>query len=186
MPRDYYAVLNLDRNAEADEIRKAYRRLALQYHPDVNPQEEAQERIREINHAYAVLSDPEKRRWYDLTGTADRVRPAAADAPGGHPFANMGRGRGCGRRGCGRGAWRSVFQQTRLHRVYREGDDCICTVPLHSEELQQGTRRTLIIRDTAGSTQIQITIPPGSRKGDRFVAAVQPGNQPGNIIVEVH
>ncbi len=65
---DPYEILGLDREADADSIKKAYRRLARQYHPDVNPDPDAQERFKEISVAYEVLSDPEKRRMYDLGG----------------------------------------------------------------------------------------------------------------------
>lgn len=68
--RDYYEILGVDRNATLEEIKKAYRRLALKYHPDRNPSKEAEERFKEISEAYAVLSDPEKRRQYDLYGHA--------------------------------------------------------------------------------------------------------------------
>lgn len=67
--RDYYAVLGVSRNATQEEIKKAYRRLAIQYHPDRNPgNKEAEEKFKEIAEAYAVLSDPEKRRIYDSYG----------------------------------------------------------------------------------------------------------------------
>jgi molecular chaperone DnaJ len=67
--RDYYEVLNVQRDTALDDIKKAYRRLALQYHPDRNPgSKEAEERFKEINEAYSVLSDPEKRRQYDAFG----------------------------------------------------------------------------------------------------------------------
>ncbi|HEY9075517.1 MAG TPA: molecular chaperone DnaJ [Anaerolineaceae bacterium] len=68
--RDYYEVLEVKRDASADEIKAAFRRLARQYHPDVNKSPDAEERFKELNEAYAVLSDPEKRATYDRYGRA--------------------------------------------------------------------------------------------------------------------
>ena len=70
--KDYYQILGVSRDASADEIKKAYRKLALKYHPDKNKgNKEAEERFKEINEAYAVLSDPEKRKQYDTFGSAE-------------------------------------------------------------------------------------------------------------------
>lgn len=68
MPRDFYETLGISRGAAPEEIKTAYRRLARKFHPDVNREEGAEERFKEINEAYAVLSDPEKRKLYDLYG----------------------------------------------------------------------------------------------------------------------
>lgn len=68
---DYYDTLNVARTADAKEIKSAYRKLALQYHPDRNAEPEAADKFKQINEAYAVLSDPEKRDRYDRFGTAD-------------------------------------------------------------------------------------------------------------------
>src|SRR4051812_50201227 len=65
---DLYAVLGVSRDADADAIKKAYRRLARQLHPDVNPDPETQERFKEVSRAYDVLSDPQKRSAYDRGG----------------------------------------------------------------------------------------------------------------------
>jgi len=66
---DYYKVLGIDKTASADDIKKAYRKLARKYHPDVNPNDnEAKQRFQEINEANEVLSDPEKRKKYDQYG----------------------------------------------------------------------------------------------------------------------
>jgi len=67
--RDYYEVLGVSRDADENEIKKAYRKLAKQYHPDLHPNDkEAEARFKEINEAYAVLSDPQKRKQYDMYG----------------------------------------------------------------------------------------------------------------------
>jgi molecular chaperone DnaJ len=80
--KDYYGILGVRRDASADELKRAYRRLAREYHPDVNPDPVAQEKFKEINAAYEVLSDPAKREIVDLGG--DPLAPTGgAPGPGG-------------------------------------------------------------------------------------------------------
>jgi curved DNA-binding protein len=75
MAKDYYGILDVSRNASDVEIKKAYRKLAMQYHPDRNPGKEkwANEKFKEINEAYGVLGDPQKRRQYDQFGTVGDI-----------------------------------------------------------------------------------------------------------------
>ena len=75
MAEDYYQVLGVEKKASADDIKKAYRKLALKWHPDKNPNNKtAEEKFKKISEAYAVLSDPEKRNQYDQFGSADQFR----------------------------------------------------------------------------------------------------------------
>ena len=74
--RDYYKILGVARSASADEIRSSFRKLARQYHPDVaKDKKRAEEKFREINEAYEVLGDPEKRKRYDQLGSAFSDQP---------------------------------------------------------------------------------------------------------------
>ncbi|MGA9745967.1 MAG: DnaJ domain-containing protein, partial [Nocardioides sp.] len=68
MSQDLYETLGVSRDADGDTIKKAYRRLARQLHPDVNPDPQTQDKFKDVSRAYEVLSDPEKRRMYDLGG----------------------------------------------------------------------------------------------------------------------
>ena len=68
MPKDYYDVLGVKKTASQDEIKNAYRDLALKFHPDRNKNKEAEEKFKEINEAYAVLGEQDKRKQYDMFG----------------------------------------------------------------------------------------------------------------------
>jgi curved DNA-binding protein len=75
MAKDYYQILGVSRNATNEQIKKAYRKLAMQYHPDRNPSKEkwANEKFKAINEAFSILGDPEKRRQYDQFGTVGNI-----------------------------------------------------------------------------------------------------------------
>ena len=96
MKKDYYEVLGVNRNASLEEIKKSYRRLARQYHPDANPgNKDTVEKFKEINEAYQVLSDTEKRTTYDRFGHAAFDSRAQAGYGGGFgqgfdPFGDFG------------------------------------------------------------------------------------------------
>ncbi|MGY1806267.1 molecular chaperone DnaJ [Blastococcus sp. SYSU D00669] len=142
MPTDYYAVLGLARGATDNEIKRAYRRLARDLHPDVNPDPAAKERFQEVNRAYQALTDPDKRRIVDLGG--DPFDTAGAGAGGGNPF-----GAGFGGLGDIMDAFFGGGAATRGPRSrVRAGGDALIRVELDLDETVFGTTKELTV-DTA-------------------------------------
>ena len=141
--KDYYQVLGVKKEASQDEIKKAFRKLALKYHPDANPdkKEEAEKKFKEIGEAYAVLSDPEKRARYDQYGTAD-----TADFGAGFDFRDIF-GEGMGDFGSFSDIFESMFSGS-TRRTYRrdrarKGDDLRYNLEITLEEAAFGAEKRI-------------------------------------------
>jgi len=173
--KDYYAILGVPRNATQEEIKRAYKRLARQYHPDVNKSPEAEEKFKEINEAYAVLSDPEKRKIYDTYGT---TTPPPPPPPGGYDFS-----------GFDVEDFSDFFQELfggglfGRSRRPRRGRDVRAELPLTLEEAFHGGERVLEV----GGKRVSVRIPPGVQDGTtlRVPGMGGPGDPPGDLLLTV-
>jgi len=196
--KEYYKILGVDQFADGKTIKQAYRRLARKFHPDVNKSKEATERFKEINEAYEVLSDPEKRKRYDSLGS-DWQRYAQG-APG--PFegfrVHFGR-RGAdpgdlggfseffrtifGDAGVRKGDIFSSFDEESGGRRSRgpargraSGQDVQAAIEVSLEEAYHGTPKTLEL----DGRRLEVKIPPGVDTGSRVrVAGVGPSSTAG-------
>ncbi len=181
--KDYYEVLGVSRDASAEDIKKAYRRLAMQYHPDRNPGDKAaEERFKAINEAYAVLSDPEKRRQYDQFGADGfRQRYTQEDIFRGFDFETILRDFGLDLRGdlfeslfggVGRGRvhmrWGSPFGAGAGPSGMR-GEDETLELPVSFYESVYGGERVISVPTPGGGfEQVRVKIPPGVMTGQKL------------------
>ncbi len=140
MARDYYGILGVDRDATDAEIKKAYRRLARKYHPDVNPSEEAAEKFREISLAQEVLTDPQKRQIVDAGGDPEEQ---GFGQPGAGGFGGFGGG-GLGDifdAFFGGGGGQRGPRQSRVRR----GNDALVKIEASLEEIYAGVDREITV-----------------------------------------
>ncbi|HTU88102.1 MAG TPA: DnaJ C-terminal domain-containing protein [Solirubrobacteraceae bacterium] len=177
--KDYYEVLGVPREASQDEIRRAYRKLAREYHPDLNPDsDDAEEHFKELGEAYEVLSDADKRERYDRLGAQWRARE---NAPGGGDFEDFFAGQGFDgdpRVEFGDGVFSEFFE--RLFgdgAAYRpsgplRGRDHEALIELSLEDALAGGRRRLSLD---GGRSVEVNIPAGVREGQRIRLAGQGG-----------
>jgi curved DNA-binding protein len=210
--KDYYAVLGVARSAHEDDIKKAYRRLARKYHPDVSKEANAEERFKELQEAYEVLKDPEKRAAYDQLGSNwkqgqdfrpppgwDQARTRFYTADGGDFtesdlggfsdfFANL--------------FGQAHARQARhggFHEFRQRGNDHHAKILITLEEAFHGTERTIQLQmpeaGPAGRLQqavktIKVTVPPGALPGQQLRLSKQGGpgsggGENGDLYLEI-
>ena len=212
MAEDLYGVLGVPKGAEADTIKKAYRKLAKDLHPDKNPgNKQAESRFKTVNHAFDVLGDPKKRKLYDEFGEEglregfdpDRVRQyrqwsaqqGAGGAGGGRTvniedlFGGAGGGGGVGNAAGFEGMFGDLFGRARRGRGPAKGADLLSEVTINFASSVRGT--TMELRSPATGEPVTVRIPAGATDGSRVRIAGQGSPSPnggpaGDLILDIH
>ncbi|MFK4149393.1 DnaJ C-terminal domain-containing protein [Streptomyces sp. NPDC004065] len=194
MARDFYEVLGVSRTASQDEIQQAYRKLARKYHPDVNKDPGAEERFKDLNEAYSVLSDPKTRARYDRFGEDFRKIPEDFDervaaggfrgrrtAGAGGPRVRYSTGFGGGFEGIDIDDLFGSMFGAGAARGGVPGADQEAELPLTVEEAYRGGRRTVTLAGPDGQPrQYEVDVPPGVVDGQRIRLAGEGGRGTGD------
>jgi curved DNA-binding protein len=193
--KDYYKILGVDKSAGSDDIKKAYRKLAMKYHPDRNKDNKsAEEKFKEVSEAYAVLSDPEKKKQYDMFGAEGFQQKFSqedifsnfdfSDILREFGFGNAGgrtKGRGSGIfsnlfSGTGRGGkystysdpYNSTFTDFGGRTGQLKGQDAIYELPVSLEDIVHTTQKTISYSLDGRHQQIKVKIPAGIADGKKL------------------
>lgn len=207
--KDYYKLLGVERGSKAEDISRAYKKLARKYHPDLNPgDKQAEEKFKEINEAYEVLKDPEKRKLYDQLGPNWQHGQQFQGEPGFENVHFTFNGKNFDGSGFsdffetlfGGGA-RSQFGGGRQAGGFgpdpfggfsarqRRGRDVEAELPLSLEEVMRGGPRTVTLQMAQGPKTLEVNVPAGIRDGAKLRLAGQgdpaPGGTPGDLFLRV-
>lgn len=199
--QDYYKILGVTRDADKSDIKKAYRKLARKYHPDVNSEASAEEKFKEVNEAYEVLKDADKRQAYDRFG---------ADWKHGQQFDGGGFQGGAPGGGFSGGDFSDFFESIfsggfqqgggTFHQgqgraqAHPRGADLQLKLDITLEEAFNGGSKTIQFARTSGSTEmkkLKINIPKGVNNGQKIRLAKQGqaspyGGEPGDLYLEMN
>ncbi|MGZ3592256.1 MAG: DnaJ C-terminal domain-containing protein [Syntrophales bacterium] len=212
MAEDYYKLLGLEKKASSEDIKKAYRKLALKWHPDRNPNNKAaEEKFKKISEAYAVLSDPKKKEEYDTFGSADQFRQrytqedifrgfdlndilrsfGFGDASSAGPR-NFRTSRGGGFTFNQGGSFSDMFEgeQQRFSRAPQKGQDFEYNLSITLEESVLGAEKKLALQKDDTVEEINFKIPPGINSGKKLRLAGKggaggDGGPPGDLYINI-
>jgi len=206
--KDYYKILGLNKSTSPEDIKKAYRKLAMKYHPDRNKSNKAaEEKFKEISEAYAVLSDSEKKKQYDMFGAEGfQQRYSQDDIFSNFDFSNIFKEFGFGniggwKRGGGSGIFNHIFSGASRRSSYGaqsdpyssiftnfggrtgafKGQDVIYELPLHLQDIIKTEQKTISYNLGGINQQIKVKIPAGIADGKklRLAGKGQPGPEGG-------
>jgi curved DNA-binding protein len=198
--KDYYKILGVTKTASVDDIKKAYRKLAMKYHPDhAKDDKNAEEKFKSISEAYAVLSDKEKRQQYDTYGSAGfHQKFSQEDIFRGFDFSDILKEFGFGGAGFfGSSGPRQRFSYSHespfggfgQQRGPLKGNDLIYELPLTLQEVATGTQKIVDIRHAGQAEKLTVTIPKGMLPGKKLrlpgKGQLSPsGGPPGDLFIK--